>query len=1020
MKVYYVKNSSARAKEFQLTTTVYEENGQKYVKKEASCQESIAHLEQMKKNYALLSKSIINPKVKLAQIIQETPTTLTFEFIDGVSLESKFYQSLETSPTQAYRVIDEYKELVASSFSNSSTPLHSDQHKIFGDNRPLSNSDLYFEGCSNIDLIFSNIIYSGETIYIIDYEWVFEMPLMLEYVYFRAISSLNQKGLVEKYFNPTELKEFRAKEDAFLLGYVLNRDSFYQIQHYYLKDKIDPTQTITEQKATIQAQEETIQKLEELLALSGETVENKEQLIQEQHTHIQTLSNQIEELQAIAQSLRIKNRLKRLAPQKLLSPLRAVQKNPALLKKVFYYLKRGEIGYLWSKTKEKTEQSTLSSTNTPSIQPQEYFKAYDNNKYTIENRIIDIIIPVYNGYEFLEPLFDSLEKNTSAPHRLIVVNDCSPDERVKPLLLKRLEKHPTAIFVDHAVNLGFVKSVNEAYTYTKDHFLILNTDTEVPELWVERLMYPILQMENIATTTPFTNSGQIASFPNFIADNNIFEGMSVDALDAVFKEVNPDKFYSKVPTGVGFCMGVNYNLIQEIGFFVEEEFGRGYGEENDWCQRAIIHGYENLMVPNLFVYHKHGGSFSAEDKKKLMQENAIKLLHKHPNYDKDIQSYVGKDPHKVLRQLMVVVASSHDKEPLHLIIDQALGGGANHYTTARKEEYREQNKKILHLVYDYYASNYRVYFEYKEYNYSFILQTLKSLKELFVHLKFGEIFINNIVSFEQPSQILQWIEELTDTNQASLIVPIHDYYALCPNYTLLDPKGVFCEVPHGLQECQNCMKTNDLEWRTFVSDGVDMRQWRGDWENILTLADKIICFSSSSKEILLRAYKTLDSSKIEITPHQVAPLPPVTVAKKPKDAPITIGILGAINQAKGANIIEALVDSIEKDALNIKIVLIGEISKNISSDAFRVTGRYQRDQLPTIIQKEAIDIFLIPSVCPETFSYTTSEIMMMELPLMVFDLGAPASRVKEYSKGVVISKDYLQNTLAHIASLQNS
>ena len=53
---------------------------------------------------------------------------------------------------------------------------------------------------------------------------------------------------------------------------------------------------------------------------------------------------------------------------------------------------------------------------------------------------IDIIIPVYNGYEFLEPLFDSIEEHTTSPYRLIVVNDCSPDEKVKPYLLKRLEE----------------------------------------------------------------------------------------------------------------------------------------------------------------------------------------------------------------------------------------------------------------------------------------------------------------------------------------------------------------------------------------------------------------------------------------------------------------------------------------------------------------------------------------------------------------------------------------------------
>jgi GT2 family glycosyltransferase/glycosyltransferase involved in cell wall biosynthesis len=1008
MSIYYIKHSSTRAKRFQLTTTVYEQDGIKYVKKEASSNEAIAHLQSIKRGYELLQKSIINPKLKLAKIVDESDSSLVFEFIEGESLERRYFLARERSEKEAFGVIDEYRELISYSFETT-TKSDNSHIDIFGDY--TTDDSIYLDGVTNIDLIFSNIIYSGDEIYIIDYEWVFEMSLSLDYIYFRAILSLGDSTLLKRYFGDKELESFRAMEDNFLLGYVFDKGSFFQLQHYYLKDRVDPTVVIGEQDTLISQQKE-------LISQQSKTVENKEDIISKQHEHISELTNQIKELQSIAQSLRIKNRLKRLAPQKLLSPIRAIRQNPALLKKALYYIKRGEISYLWKRAQQKSQNSIIRQEGSSIIEPKDYFKPFDMKRYKIEDRVIDIIIPVYNGYEFLTPLFDSIERNTTAPYRLIVVNDSSPDERVKPLLLERLANHPTAIFVDHEVNLGFVKSVNEAYTYTSDHFLILNTDTEVPKYWVERLMYPILNMEKIATTTPFTNSGQIASFPNFIADNNIFEGMSVDSLDEVFREFNPDKFYSIVPTGVGFCMGINYELIEEIGFFVEEEFGRGYGEENDWCQRAIIEGYDNLIVPNLFVYHKHGGSFSAEDKKRLMQENAIKLLHKHPNYDKDIQSYVSQDPHKVLREIAVVVASSKEGEALHLIIDQALGGGANEYTKAKVEEYKRDEKKILRVIYDHYSSNYLVYFDYGEYSYSFVLSNFKDIQELLSHLKFREIFINNLVSFREIPELLLWIEELVEQNSASLVVPIHDYFSICPNYTLLEPNGRFCEIPNSIVSCQECMSSNDLEWRTLIDREIDMRKWRDEWGRLLVLSDKIICFSDSSKELLLRAYTTLDTKKIEIIPHTVEPLPKVDIASKPKGSPLVVGVLGAINQAKGANIIEELVASIDRDNLNIRVTLIGEISKNISSDSFKMTGRYKRDKLPSLIAKEQIDIFLIPSVCPETFSYTTSEIIMMDMPLIVFDVGAPPERVKEYKKGVVISKEYLPNTLQHLLSLQ--
>ena len=992
MKILYVKNSNTRAKEFQLTTTIYEVDGQKYVKKEASNKDAIPHIKKMAENYEKLSAAIINPKVKLVPIIEEDHRSLVFEFIDGQSLEDQFLQATERDAEEAYGVIDKYQELIHGSFKTTKAEnfiADALQQKIFGESVKIADESLLFDGISNIDMLLSNIIQRDETLYLIDYEWVFDFPVSVDYVRYRALSQLGKEEIVDHYFNPTEIEAYKKQEESFILDYVLNQDSFFQIQHNYLKNRLKPE----------------------------EEIEERSRIIKDKSQYIQELIAQIDELKEIAQSMRIKNRIKKIAPKRLISPLLTIQKNPALLKKVLYYAKRGEFTYLFKKMREKNSKNLSKSENITLLDPQEYFKAFSVADYPMGERVIDVIIPVYNGFKFLTPLFDSIERNTTTPYRLIVVNDASPDERVKPLLLERLKKHPSAIFVDHETNLGFVKSVTEAYSHTSSHFLILNTDTEVPSHWIERLMHPILNMERVASTTPFTNSGQIASFPNFIADNDIFEAMSVDALDQHFKGINPEKFYAEVPTGVGFCMGVNYDLIQEIGFFVEEEFGRGYGEENDWCQRAITAGYTNLLVPNLFVYHKHGGSFSAEDKAKLMKENAIKLLHKHPHYDKDVANYVAKDPHQILRNILVIVASSHNEQGLHLIIDQALGGGANHYSRDLIERYKRENKKILYLVYDYYANSYNIHFDYKEYHFSYRFGSLNKLQAFISHLRIEEIFLNNLVSFQENDALLSWIEILAK-GDSRLVIPIHDYYPICPNYTLLDPEGNFCEIPNSLHTCQTCLKSNKLEWKTFVQDDIDIRSWRASWGRLLKHSDEIICFSNSSKDLLLRVYRDIEHSKIEIIPHQVVALPPIERVAKTDKAYTTIGILGAINQAKGANIIEELLKRIDEKSLSIKVVLIGEISKNISSTNFKMTGRYQREELPELVVEHEIDIFLLPSVCPETFSYTTQEIIMMDMPLMVFDIGAPAERVAHYDKGVVLTKEYVTNILKYISRLE--
>lgn len=699
----------------------------------------------------------------------------------------------------------------------------------------------------------------------------------------------------------------------------------------------------------------------------------------------------------------------------IINILKAVKSNPAVLKKAYLYARGGGSKYLLSKVKEKSLDSISESVNLIEVNPACYFEKFDKDNYTLNNLIVDIIVPVYNGYDFLEILFDSIEKNTTSAYRLIVINDCSPDERINPYLLKRLEKHPDAIFVEHDENQGYLKSVNEAYTYVSDHFILLNTDTEVPSFWVERLMYPIIHMGNVASTTPFTNSGEIASFPDFVADNEIFDGMTVEDLDEVFKKIKPQHFFAEIPTGVGFCMGVNYALTKEIGLFVDDTFGKGYGEENDWCQRAIQKGYKNILVPNLFVYHKHGGSFKAEEKQELLNINVNKVLDMHPSYGKDVYDYINKDPHNNLRHILVLIASNKSTA-MHIIFDHDLGGGTNIYADGLIEAYEQEEKNILRIKYNYHSNCFKLFHNYKQYAFPFKISSLTELQTLLSMLNVKELFLNSLVSFKDSVEVLGYIHDFVEEKKAELILPIHDFYALCPSYTLLNNKGRYCNIP-SLDVCKTCMQNNMHEWRNFYDGEVDLPKWREIWYMLLDQSHMVLCFSYSSKEILLKAYPDLRESKIKVLPHNAKLLQPVIMEENTLGT-VTIGVLGAINFAKGSQVIKRLVQTIDRDNLNIKIVVIGEINETIRSEKFSFTGRYQRSELSNIIKEKKVDVFLMPSIWPETFSYTTQEIMMMDMPLMVFNLGAPAERVLNYHKGYLAEEVSVEAVIKAIEAFQ--
>lgn len=67
-------------------------------------------------------------------------------------------------------------------------------------------------------------------------------------------------------------------------------------------------------------------------------------------------------------------------------------------------------------------------------------------------------------------------------------------------------------------------------------------------------------------------------------------------------------------------------------------------------------------------------------------------------------------------------------------------------------------------------------------------------------------------------------------------------------------------------------------------------------------------------------------------------------------------------------------------------------------------GEYKCENLQEIIEDNEVSIVVFPFLVPETFSYVISELMLMDIPIICFNLGAQAEKISNYSKGI-IAKD---------------
>lgn len=261
-----------------------------------------------------------------------------------------------------------------------------------------------------------------------------------------------------------------------------------------------------------------------------------------------------------------------------------------------------------------------------------------------------VIVPVFNALERLEACLESLARTVPPDTRILLIDDASTDPGVRPLLESWVDQAGiNSRLLCHQKNLGFVATANHGMRMANSDLVLLNSDTEVTNGWLQALAACLNSDDTIATATPWSNNGEIVSIPGFCAVNPV--------------PANPDRVarlmascghpvYPEMPTAIGFCMAISYRAIERIGLFDEEAFGIGYGEENDFCQRAEKVGLRNVLCDDAYVVHHGGASFGPLEIKPDAQ-SMQRLLNKHPDYLHKVSEFIRNDPFAGRRQEII-------------------------------------------------------------------------------------------------------------------------------------------------------------------------------------------------------------------------------------------------------------------------------------------------------------------------------------------------------------------------------
>lgn len=775
---------------------------------------------------------------------------------------------------------------------------------------------------------------------------------------------------------------------------------------------------IFELKQGLSSKDTQIRKLLEAINCREKENEHLQTRTEELENAIHSLEGSILDLEGTINGLENKiHKLVNSSSWRMTKPVRklskSIRKRTRKIKAVF---RKNSEQYFTLSQEEENRTCDISSLH-------ETYRISEKNSFSPLKSTTEITLIIDDYRDDLPVTVNSILANTSSPFTLHIIDDASTDERISGFI-EQMQKneplHPITV-TRNRKKTGIAGNLNRIANSTNNNMVLVHPGTEVPPGWLERLMAPLLQYDNVVTATPFTNAETFCGFREFAEDTSLLDQLSLKTADRCFAHIQPLDSYPDIPAGAGFCMAINRHLLDHTGMFDTKAFGCDPGAEIDWSLNASGKGYRNVLVPNLFIRsHSRDGYFPGCEKPGPLSGHAQKIVRKHPGYLKALKEYTRNDPSWAARQLIflqLLTRSCTSKKILFL--DHNLGGGANLYRKKYIKDTLERGDNVFLLLYNYARKQYDLILYHDGNRLPFHTRNLGHIKQfLHDHANLDSIILSETVSFPNISELLEIILDLKKAHDATLTTLIHDFFCVCPNFNLLNSDKKFCDVPDDILQCQVCLPQNDHDFRIFYRNP-DIVFWRKKWPRILDKSSEIVCFSRSSKNILLKAYPAIPSDKIRIQPHTVDHLPKVTVTgqhpRSGKKDHITIGILGNINIPKGAAIVEKMIGMIEENGRNTTIAIIGQLHSSIKSRHLVVTGKYRHDELASLINKHEIDIFFIPSIWPETFSYTTEEIMQMNFPLAVFNIGAPAERTREYSKGLIISSIEAETALTEIS-----
>jgi GT2 family glycosyltransferase len=223
--------------------------------------------------------------------------------------------------------------------------------------------------------------------------------------------------------------------------------------------------------------------------------------------------------------------------------------------------------------------------------------------------LTSIVILTCDQLDYTRQCLNSIFARTDSPFELIIVDNGSRDGTVD--YLSSLSRSDSACLriklIENKENQGFAKGCNQGLAEARgDYLLLLNNDVVVTTGWLSRLVGALQNNNRLGFVGPMSNyvSGpQWVSKPSY--NVRTLEGLEQFAALTASRHCGQVIRCSRI---VGFCLLIKKAVIDTIGG-LDSRYGLGNFEDDDFCLRALLAGFQGGIVKDCFVHHFGGRTF---------------------------------------------------------------------------------------------------------------------------------------------------------------------------------------------------------------------------------------------------------------------------------------------------------------------------------------------------------------------------------------------------------------------------